>query len=603
MTGSMTKIQHSTITVALTALLAAGCSFLDPLPNGSYNEDNYTDYPILIRGFVDKAYDLRPDTYWSTEFIGTDAMADNAVYRSESNNARLFSTGSAVMSSNPFSSVWTRGYQAINYCNMFLEDRIGFNTHYLVDEESDLMLRKTLQGDAFALRAWYTYDLLKTFGGIGTNGELLGVPLRTRVSEVDNLDNADIVRATFEQTVKQILADCDSADRYLPLVNRDLPGDKVYVTPVAGSVRYRCMDRISVAGLRAMTWLLWASPAFNPAGDVERYRKAAESAAVVMKHKLEVEGAMEGGFNPKSAFLWSDTNSPEIIYVSDMGSSGIEPHLYPQSFGGSADIVPTQELVDAFPAANGYPITDIRSGYNPSKPYENRDPRFYSVIFYNNSKVIRNTNGEVMYTFDTTENGKDGPGLTGTSPTGYYIKKFVYMGWNPYDETISKGYRALFFERWEQMCLIFAEAASHVVPPTDASAFGISARDALGYLRSRTTCEGMAGLGSVADPYLDECAADPVLFDQLVKNEWRITTCFEGMRFLDLRRWTSDPGDLSAINVNVHGVSIAGSPGTYSYTASDIEKKSYPSLWRPLPYTEVRKCPNLIQNAGWESWK
>ena len=45
---------------------------------------------------------------------------------------------------------------------------------------------------------------------------------------------------------------------------------------------------------------------------------------------------------------------------------------------------------------------------------------------------------------------------------------------------------------------------------------------------------------NVTDPYLVEvAAAGEVPFDAFVKNERRIETCFEGMRFYDLRRWTT----------------------------------------------------------------
>ena len=49
----------------LTALLAlAGCSdFLDPLPNGHYTGENLNEYPSMIRGFVEKSYDLLPTAY------------------------------------------------------------------------------------------------------------------------------------------------------------------------------------------------------------------------------------------------------------------------------------------------------------------------------------------------------------------------------------------------------------------------------------------------------------------------------------------------------------------------------------------------------------
>jgi len=600
----MRNIFKTLLVTGCSALVLCGCNFLDPLPNGSYNEDNYEDYPKIIRGFVDKAYAIRPDTFYNTEFIGTDAASDNAVYRNQTASMRMFSVGDTRIGSNPFSSIWDRDYRGINYVNMFLKDRVGINTQYLLDHDSNAELCKNLEGDAYALRAWYHYELLKIFGGVGTDGNLLGIPIRTEATEAENLDNSSIKRATFDETVEQILKDCDSAYYYLPNNNRDYPGDRVWSTPIEGAARYRSFDRVSINGLRAMVYLLWASPAYNPNNDLSRYRQAAHYAAEVMKHKLDVESTLAGGFDPNVAFSWQDLNHPEIVQISSgMGSSGIETNLYPQGFGGAAAIVPTQELVDAFPAANGYPITDARSGYDPAHPYDNRDPRMDVTIFHNRSEVRRNTNNELMYTIESAVGGKDAPNLVETSPTSYYIKKFVFMGWNPYDENIVHGYRSCIFMRWEQMCLIFAEAASKATSPTDESTFGFSAKQALSYVRARPTVEGKTGVGAGEDPYLDECAADPSKFDALVKNEWRITTCFEGTRYYDLRRWTANHSDLSAINTDVHGMSIVEGENGDTYTETVIERKNYPSLWCPLPYLEVRRCPNLVQNAGWENWK
>ena len=588
--------------LSLVALVAAGCNFLDPLENGSYNEDNYSNYPEIVRGFIDKAYNKLPDVYYATEFIGTDAISDDAVYTSSSNTTHLFSIGSAQIASNPFSSIWTRDYEGIYYCNLFLKDDVGRNTHYLLDAESDEMLKQTLQGDAYALRAWYEYDLLKTFGGQGPDTTMLGIPLFTEAVSTEELDVNTVTRATFDQTVKQILSDCDEAYKYLPYNNRDYPGDKKYITPVVGSVRYKLFDQVTIDCLRAMTYLLWASPAFcqDAQKAQNRYAKAAEYASKAIRHKLDKESTL--GFDPKARFLWADGNSPEAYIVSNVAKNQFETNLYPQNFGGVAAITPTQDLVDAFPMANGYPITDSRSGYDPKNPYVGRDPRFYSTIFYNGSEVRRNTNNELMYTFASYAGGKDAPRLTDNGLTSYFVKKFVSLGWNPYDASVAAGYKSVFFMRWEQMLLIFAEAANKAVGPTTAIN-GLTAREALSLIRSRNTNDDMPGLGAEQDPYLDECARSQSAFEALVKNEWRLNTCFEGFRYYNLRRWTANREDLSAINVPVHGVDINEVGGEFSYTVNTIETKSFPSLWNPLPYTEVRKCPNLLQNKGWESWK
>lgn len=48
---------------------------------------------------------------------------------------------------------------------------------------------------------------------------------------------------------------------------------------------------------------------------------------------------------------------------------------------------PSQNLVDAFPMANGYPVDDARSGYDANNPYANRDPRLDKYIIYNGSSI------------------------------------------------------------------------------------------------------------------------------------------------------------------------------------------------------------------------
>ena len=68
-------------------------------------------------------------------------------------------------------------------------------------------------------------------------------------------------------------------------------------------------------------------------------------------------------------------------------SYDLEVAQFPPSILGGGQINPTQNLVDAFPMANGYPITDPNSGYNAQDPYKNRDPRLNLYIVVNGSTV------------------------------------------------------------------------------------------------------------------------------------------------------------------------------------------------------------------------
>ena len=586
------------LVLSVTAGFMSACTFLDPLPNGSYNDENFELYPELLRGFVDVVYnELLPETYLDNYYIPMSCATDDAIYSSPTAAWRIFSSGSAKMLSNPFDTKWRDNYRAINYLNMFLENDRGYNTRYMVAEDSDLALRNCLQGSAYGLRAW-----MRVFGGKAENGELLGVPILTEPTDPKTADASTIERATFDECAEQILKDCDSAYKYLPRNNRDYPGDPQQSIQITGSARYKSLDQIAIDGLRAMVYIFWASPAYNPENDMSRYDKAARYAAAVIKHKLEVESTLTGGFDPTRGFSWHNVNSPEIIWPSEMRqSSNLETSFYPQQFGGSALVAPTQDLVDAFPMANGYPINDKRSNYDPTHPYEGRDPRFYATIFYNGAQVRRlNNASEVMYTFECANGGKDAPGSNEVSATGYYIKKFIYRNWNTNDTTKELGYRCIHFMNWTKMCLIFAEAANKYVGPTDEGTYGYSARQAIAWLRNRPTNDDEPGLGTFGDPYLDECAAEATTFEGLVKNEWRVETCFEGDRYYNLRRWATD---VSEINKPIHMAKISNQSGLISYEYPVVETLKYPSLWAPIPYTEIRKCPKLLQNQGWETWK
>lgn len=591
------------LVLSVTAGFMSACTFLDPLPNGSYNDENFELYPELLRGFVDVVYnELLPETYLDNYYIPMSCATDDAIYSSPTAAWRIFSSGSAKMLSNPFDTKWRDNYRAINYLNMFLENDRGYNTRYMVAEDSDLALRNCLQGSAYGLRAWMYFDLLRVFGGKAENGELLGVPILTEPTDPKTADASTIERATFDECAEQILKDCDSAYKYLPRNNRDYPGDPQQSIQITGSARYKSLDQIAIDGLRAMVYIFWASPAYNPENDISRFDKAARYAAAVIKHKLEVESTLTGGFDPTRGFSWHNVNSPEIIWPSEMRqSSNLETSFYPQQFGGSALVAPTQDLVDAFPMANGYPINDKRSNYDPTHPYEGRDPRFYATIFYNGAQVRRlNNASEVMYTFECANGGKDAPGSNEVSATGYYIKKFIYRNWNTNDTTKELGYRCIHFMNWTKMCLIFAEAANKYVGPTDEGTYGYSARQAIAWLRNRPTNDDEPGLGTFGDPYLDECAAEATTFEGLVKNEWRVETCFEGDRYYNLRRWATD---VSEINKPIHMAKISNQSGLISYEYPVVETLKYPSLWAPIPYTEIRKCPKLLQNQGWETWK
>ena len=67
------------IAIAASALLLGACSFLEPLPNGAYTDENFDQYPELLRGFVDKVYrDYFPTSYNTAYYVGVSSISSLA---------------------------------------------------------------------------------------------------------------------------------------------------------------------------------------------------------------------------------------------------------------------------------------------------------------------------------------------------------------------------------------------------------------------------------------------------------------------------------------------------------------------------------------------
>ncbi len=584
------------------SLLAGSCTnFLEPYPNGDISDQDLWKYQERVQGLVGQAYEGIALNYNDNEGAFLDGATDDAAITVSTHVMRRLATGTITTSQDPFRTYWDRAYRAINLVNTFLKDRRGYNTKYLTNVRFNELVRNRLQGEAFALRAWHQWDLLQKFGGKGANGAMLGFPIVLEPYDVRQDMNRS--RNTYDECVQQIIADCDSAFKYLPIAHRDFLVPNVTDRAYAGGKYWGRFDGITTVALKAMVYLTWASPRFNPTNAVARWDSAAVNAKKVMDFKLTTD-AVANGFKPTDGVNWLNPNSPEIIFTARYTNTNdaMERIFYPGGFQGNGQIGASQELVNAFPMANGYPITDPRSGYNPQNPYVNRDPRFYSVIFYNTAAARRNNTGEVMYTFENWSNGgKDRAGVSSTnSLTNYHIKKYVNMALNWSDNVINRQPHAKFFIRWAHMCLTFAEAANQVAGPTDAAKYGLSARDAIAYLRKRNTYNSLPGI--TTDPYLAEAAGEgKEAFNSLIRNERRIETCFEGMRFYDIRRWSTT---LTELNKEVNGADIVRAEnGTFTYNLnSRVESRVYTSAYLPIPYTEILRMSNLVQNEGWDGW-
>jgi hypothetical protein len=589
-------------------VLTGACSeFLEPYPSGDRSEEDLWKYQDMVQGLVGQCYDYIPRNYNDNEGAYLDGATDNAVLTSSTHSLRRLAMGEMTTGIDAFQTYWTRDYRAIRLVNIFLKDRRGYNTKFIINDHWNDLVKNRLQGEAFALRAWFEWDLLQKFGGKAANGEMLGFPIVTE--PLDDKTSVDLARNTYNECIKQILDDCDSAFKYLPLAHRDflvpVTADRVY----AGGKYFGRFDGISIRALKANVYLTWASPRFNPGNDLSRWDSAAYNAKKVIDFKINVDQITSNtnSFRIVNGVTWTNPNFGGIVLRSRFGDNDdMERMFYPGGFQGNGEIGASQNLVDAFGMKNGRPISDPLSLYDPLNPYANRDPRFYAMIFYNSSQAKRNNTSPVMYTFENWSNGgKDAAGAKSTnSLTNYHIKKFVHMGLNWSDASINRQPHSKFLIRWAHMVLTFAEAANHVTTNPNTQLYGLSPKAALAYLRTRKTYDDTNGL-SATDPYLDEvAAAGKTAFDALVRNERRIETCFEGMRFYDLRRWTTDADWESTLNAPIRAVTVTQNTDlsfTYDFNY-EVEEPVFQSPYLPIPYNEMLRMSKLIQNEGWSSW-
>lgn len=154
---------------------------------------------------------------------------------------------------------------------------------------------------------------------------------------------------------------------------------------------------------------------------------------------------------------------------------------------------PSQNLVDIFPMANGYPINDAASGYDANNPYAGRDPRLGKYIFYNGSTI-----SEKSITININEGNQDGVNVTEnrSTRTGYYMRKRLRMDVNCNPASISKQPHYTPRIRYTEMYLNYAEAANEAWGPKNANGRDYSAYDVIKAIRKR------AGIGGTNDAYL-----------------------------------------------------------------------------------------------------
>lgn len=556
----MRKLMYSLVlSTVLTCMLVACKKNVDDgviHQTGDITQDQLIQNASFVKGFLDNTYNFLQ--------VRFDLDSNGAMLASASDEAVNSNVNSPVYTlvngtwgpSRTFDNSYSNYYSGIRKTNLFLSSISQGEIVPLNAALSKDSLRKRWRGEAFFLRAFFHFELVKRYGAI---------VLSTRV--FDRNEDLNLPKNTFDECVNQIATDCDSAITGLPLWNTDYAGSSD--TKEIGRA-----TKIAAMALKARLFLYAASPLYNTNNNLAKWQKAADAAkAVIDLNKAQLITPYPNIFN----YSLSAYNNEVIFATQALNTNTIEINNAPISYNGALGRTnPTQELVDAFEMNNGKPIADQASGYNPNNPYVNRDPRLAQTILFN---------GAIFKSLpvQTFVGGKDGIGQTiNATQTGYYMRKFLSENANWNQTTNASVRRPWILIRYADILLIYAEALNEAQGPiTDVSA-------KVNLVRTR------AGM-----PNLPTSLTQAQMRDR-IHNERFVELCFEDHRFFDVRRWKegevffNKPSTGMRITVNASNQPVLYE--RFTVLSKVFQVKNY---WYPFPQNEIDVTPKLLQNPGY----
>lgn len=586
--------------ILIFGLLTTGCQGVFDLDNDGRitREQIFADY-TLTKAYLNKCYILMPNfngIRYNSNFL--DAYTDNVYDSNDVKNGNPYKYYTGLMSSSShgiIDDIYSKSWETIRKCNVFLEN-IDNATNMTI--ESD---RNKWKGEALTMRAYVYWNLVKRYGSI---------PVIKKELAIEH-DYSKDVRPPFYDCVKAIIADCDEA-----IAQPDLP----WRLSVGSDRGY--MHKALAVAIKSEAILYAASPLWDP-----EKKHAAEAASMtkecldllkehgyalynpaVDKNSLAAFGNYQRYFLLEPEMSESPTDK-ETIFADRNGRVGEvwKTNGFPTSAMANTDKAgncPTQELVDAYETVDGVPVLDpanpyadeahlipnynpANKTYNPEKPYENRDPRFYSCVFHDNSIRNLKTQKEIIRTYigedETVPNGN--AAISGTSErntrTGYYLRKYVHF--ESVKNNNKDGYFRIF--RMAEMYLNYAEAEFYAHGATN------QAIDAVNEIRTR------AGIKPLA------YGINASQFEKRLRNERRVEFAYEDHRFYDVRRWKI----LEETEKSVTGMEITlKKDGSLAYkriqirNTPDMAMEKY--LIRPLPFDQQNIYKQYgvdFQNPGW----
>lgn len=546
----------------------------------------YRLYDCTTWWFEIQAPNSRHDATIDKNYVDIACASGEVLYlRSVQTNTNLIGgnwitlVNASNSTTNPdFIMCWEDSWEAIYVSNQILSNIDGpIDPRLTADEKAQI------KGEAFLFRALAYHEISRRWGPMPYFKKRLAPDM-----------DLNLPRPTFLQQINDIVADCDSAIYYIPQIT--YLNDPIYMGR---------MGKVAAMALKSKALTTAASPNYvdGNGSDPALWERAAKAAwdviALSMQNPDKV-GLYKGDYNQifhtlpgTIEGLWPRYFAPALPGIVYRLS-----YLF-KSINGYSGYSPTQEMVDRFETADGWPVKDPRSGYNPQNPYVKRDPRFYKDILYHGSKWSKTMADETL-DMRTTPLGADREPVDGktfgNSATGYFARKIIPDKWNTKQASYNvPKYCNRDYIRMAEMYLNYAEAVNERYKDPKAKVPGadLSAVDALNIIRDR--------VGHV--PVRAEFTSDANLFRERVREEFYVELCFEHHLWFDQLRWrTAEKYDkynfkgVKIIDDATQPIKVRFEEFEISITRNFDKTKQYRY---PLRKTDLEIYSNLKQNPGW----
>ena len=652
----MKKIYNKFIMGCMMAgvtLFSASCTdYLDKSADSDVSADaawqNYTNF----QGFVEEIYNCIPDKAncnWTVSFNwGEDEMlSTNAngyvgpqldlgnfwAWQTAGMNWFYQSGNNSTSTDRMSHSIWGHAWYCIRKANMGIAniDKMVNATQ----EQRDLIL-----GQLYFFRAWWHFECMMYLGGLPYIDTVL-----------DGTDVPHLKRLSFQECADSCAKDFRRAADRLPI-----DWDDTSTGQSTSGHNDRRINRIMALGYLGKVYLWSASPlmehdAMIGAGDltyeynIDRCKKAADALGKLLKlvetgqtqyalatfdykdiYNHETVGdknsSYSGIFNTQNQSFHIPGGTETIFH----GGIGSQPEAAIWRYGPSwgpinlceGDIChsPTANYINyAYGMANGLPITDPKSGFDPTHPFKDRDPRFYHDIVFDGIRYITSAfSAEEAPVYEAyryanfAENVTEGSYMMDNSGsrTGYLTQKLASKNHNKWDGGRDWGNGTACevpYMRLADIYLMYAEACAAIDGAGGKSDTypDLTAEGAINTLRDRVRA-GHVNYTDNKNKFMDE-----------VRRERACELAFEGHRFCDLQRWlllTEYPYNIKTKQVfnRVENLDWYKNPendpkdAEVSNWGEEVivnRKYTVRNYWFPFFKKDVSIYEDFYQNPGW----